>query len=85
MRGSLNDRVTHGCPTNTSRASLAVTDWPRPMLRRNTYVHAKEVWLRWHKAEMAYEGLVKHVGGCHCGKVKFEVWASRDLDVYDCK
>lgn len=28
---------------------------------------------------------VKHKGGCHCGAVRFEVWASRELDVYDCK
>lgn len=28
---------------------------------------------------------VKHAGGCHCGAVRFEVLAPRDLDVYDCK
>ena len=28
---------------------------------------------------------VKHVGGCHCGAVRFEVFASRDLDVLHCK
>ena len=28
---------------------------------------------------------VKHTGGCHCGTVRFEVWAPKDLDVYDCK
>lgn len=28
---------------------------------------------------------VKHCGGCHCGAVRFEVWATRELDVYDCK
>ena len=28
---------------------------------------------------------VKHTGGCHCGAVRFEVWAAKELDVYDCK
>ncbi|KAM9320649.1 centromere protein V [Gastrophryne carolinensis] len=31
-----------------------------------------------------YKGLVKHSGGCHCGAVRFEVWASPDLHVFDC-
>ncbi|XP_053312965.1 centromere protein V isoform X2 [Spea bombifrons] len=31
-----------------------------------------------------YKGLVKHSGGCHCGAVCFEVWASADLHVFDC-
>ncbi|XP_072496158.1 centromere protein V [Notamacropus eugenii] len=31
-----------------------------------------------------YQGLVKHTGGCHCGAVRFEVWASADLHVFDC-
>uniref|UniRef100_A0A8D0GD51 CENP-V/GFA domain-containing protein n=1 Tax=Sphenodon punctatus TaxID=8508 RepID=A0A8D0GD51_SPHPU len=30
------------------------------------------------------KGLVKHAGGCHCGAVRFEVWASADLHVFDC-
>jgi len=29
--------------------------------------------------------LVRHIGGCHCGSVRFEVWAPSDLHVYDCK
>ena len=28
---------------------------------------------------------VKHTGGCHCGAVRFEVWAPKDLDVIICK
>jgi len=28
--------------------------------------------------------LVKHSGGCHCGKVRFEVLAKSDLKAYDC-
>ncbi|XP_060942492.1 centromere protein V [Limanda limanda] len=28
--------------------------------------------------------LVKHTGGCHCGAVRFEVWNSPDLHVFDC-
>ncbi|XP_014808573.1 PREDICTED: centromere protein V [Calidris pugnax] len=34
----------------------------------------------------AYEcrSLVKHTGGCHCGAVRFEVWASADLHVFNC-
>ncbi|XP_066491489.1 centromere protein V [Tiliqua scincoides] len=31
-----------------------------------------------------YQGLVKHTGGCHCGAIRFEVWASADLHVFDC-
>ncbi|XP_054857267.1 centromere protein V [Eublepharis macularius] len=31
-----------------------------------------------------YQGLVKHTGGCHCGAVRFEVWAPADLHVFDC-
>ncbi|XP_025031007.1 centromere protein V [Python bivittatus] len=31
-----------------------------------------------------YQGLVKHTGGCHCGAVRFEVWASDNLHVFDC-
>ncbi|PKK22506.1 centromere protein V, partial [Columba livia] len=31
-----------------------------------------------------YRGLVKHTGGCHCGAVRFEVWASADLHVFNC-
>ncbi|NP_001090477.1 centromere protein V L homeolog [Xenopus laevis] len=31
-----------------------------------------------------YKGLVKHSGGCHCGSVRFEVWASSDLHIFDC-
>ncbi|EDO39925.1 predicted protein [Nematostella vectensis] len=28
--------------------------------------------------------LIKHKGGCHCGKVRFEVMAPQNLRVYDC-
>ena len=28
---------------------------------------------------------VKHSGGCHCGAVRFEVYASPDLDVIHCR
>nr|XP_009671270.1 PREDICTED: centromere protein V [Struthio camelus australis] len=31
-----------------------------------------------------YRGLIKHTGGCHCGAVRFEVWASPDLHVFNC-
>ncbi|KAM4648337.1 centromere protein V isoform 1-T5 [Amazona ochrocephala] len=31
-----------------------------------------------------HRGLVKHTGGCHCGAVRFEVWASADLHVFNC-
>jgi len=29
-------------------------------------------------------GMSKHVGGCHCGRIKFEVEAPRDIVVHDC-
>ena len=28
---------------------------------------------------------VRHTGGCHCGAVRFEVWAPATLDVIECK
>ncbi len=28
--------------------------------------------------------VVKHTGGCHCGRVRFEVFAPAELDVTDC-
>ncbi|XP_030790433.1 centromere protein V-like protein 3 [Rhinopithecus roxellana] len=31
-----------------------------------------------------YPGLVHHTGGCHCGAVRFAVWAPADLRVVDC-
>nr|XP_025035072.1 centromere protein V [Pelodiscus sinensis] len=31
-----------------------------------------------------FRGLVKHTGGCHCGAIRFEVWASTDLHVFNC-
>ncbi|EFB12818.1 hypothetical protein PANDA_022537, partial [Ailuropoda melanoleuca] len=31
-----------------------------------------------------YPGLVYHTGGCHCGAVRFAVWAPADLRVVDC-
>ena len=35
--------------------------------------------------EQEMESKVKHCGGCHCGQVRFEVWAPKNIDVYDCK
>ena len=29
--------------------------------------------------------LVKHMGGCHCGAIRFEVLAPSVIHVYDCK
>ncbi|XP_076331476.1 centromere protein V-like [Tachypleus tridentatus] len=29
-------------------------------------------------------GKIKHTGGCHCGAVRFEVFAKPDLIVYNC-
>ncbi|MEE6468483.1 hypothetical protein FKM82_008297 [Ascaphus truei] len=31
-----------------------------------------------------YKGLMKHTGGCHCGAVRFEVWESSELHIFDC-
>ncbi|XP_055984610.1 centromere protein V-like protein 3 [Sorex fumeus] len=31
-----------------------------------------------------FPGLVNHTGGCHCGLVRFAVWAPADLSVLDC-
>ncbi|KAM6465123.1 centromere protein V [Liasis olivaceus] len=58
----------------------------------------KERWLQFQKRQRVsceeaakllldtfeYQGLVKHTGGCHCGAVRFEVWASDNLHVFDC-
>ncbi len=32
----------------------------------------------------AESSIVTHVGGCHCGAVRFEVDAPRDLEVHEC-
>ncbi|KAJ8275778.1 hypothetical protein COCON_G00075300 [Conger conger] len=29
-------------------------------------------------------GCVMHTGGCHCGAVRFQVWSSPDLHVFNC-
>lgn len=34
---------------------------------------------------MSEDTRVNHAGGCHCGAVRFEVYASRDLDVVHCR
>ena len=34
---------------------------------------------------MAETQKVRHTGGCHCGAVRFEVWAPSTLDVIECK
>ncbi|XP_051787193.1 centromere protein V [Erpetoichthys calabaricus] len=36
------------------------------------------------KSHRESRGLVKHTGGCHCGAVRFEVWAPHDLHVFHC-
>ena len=28
--------------------------------------------------------MIHHTGGCHCGKVRYEVWAPARLEVMDC-
>ncbi len=33
---------------------------------------------------MAEERLVAHAGGCHCGRVRFEVDAPAEIDVFEC-
>lgn len=33
---------------------------------------------------MADERLVAHAGGCHCGRVRFEVDAPAEIDVFEC-
>nr|KAF6274155.1 centromere protein V [Myotis myotis] len=45
--------------------------WAKPVRARLNFLHE-------------YQGLVKHTGGCHCGAVRFEVWASADLHIFDC-
>ena len=37
------------------------------------------------KMASAQEEYVTRKGGCHCGKVRFEVLAPKILHVYDCK
>ena len=39
----------------------------------------------WRLAIMEHVEKVKHTGGCHCGEVRFEVWAPKDVSVWDCK
>ena len=35
-------------------------------------------------AQLTRRGAVLHAGGCHCGRVRFEVAAPAELDVLDC-
>src|SRR5262245_34792035 len=30
------------------------------------------------------DGMIKHTGGCHCGRVRFEVLAPAEIDISDC-
>lgn len=30
------------------------------------------------------KNLIKHTGGCHCGRVRFEVWAPEEIQVDEC-
>lgn len=39
------------------------------------------VWVDWNMSV----NLVKHTGGCHCGKIRFEVLAKPEIKAYDCK
>lgn len=75
-RRRLYDGVTH------PRLSHWDTSWSRLALWRNVY---KNELLPHHAHEMAELQKVRHTGGCHCGAVKFEVWAPATLDVLDCK
>ncbi|XP_029704918.1 centromere protein V isoform X1 [Takifugu rubripes] len=41
-------------------------------------------WLLYWDPRYDKMELVKHVGGCHCGAIRFEVWNSPDLHVFNC-
>ena len=28
--------------------------------------------------------MIRHTGGCHCGRIRFEVFAPAELEVSDC-
>jgi hypothetical protein len=33
---------------------------------------------------MTHDTMIAHTGGCHCGRIRFEVLAPADLDVSEC-
>uniref|UniRef100_A0A8C8IAX9 CENP-V/GFA domain-containing protein n=2 Tax=Oncorhynchus tshawytscha TaxID=74940 RepID=A0A8C8IAX9_ONCTS len=57
---------------------------PHVMWERQSYRR----WQHWQTRRDSTVGLgmdhVKHTGACHCGAVRFEVWNSPDLLVFDC-
>lgn len=43
------------------------------------------LWPPGNKMSAGDSSLVRHSGGCHCGRVQFEVWAPAVLKVIKCK
>lgn len=58
--------------------------WLKGGLNSQNYSHSHIVFMScvFFKYRM---DMVKHIGGCHCGAVRFEVWSSPDLHVFHCK
>ncbi|XP_007057722.1 centromere protein V [Chelonia mydas] len=71
---------------------------PPPEFRRFDLGAQRERWVKFQERQrltceeaarllldtFEYKGLVKHTGGCHCRAIRFEVWASTDLHIFDC-
>ncbi|CAI8034216.1 Centromere protein V [Geodia barretti] len=47
-------------------------------------MRARELWMMEESSRSRNQEKVKHTGGCHCGAVRFEVWAPATLDVIEC-
>nr|XP_013809299.1 PREDICTED: centromere protein V-like [Apteryx mantelli mantelli] len=79
----LRPRRLRGSPLKNAPAGGTVRDLPgcasEPLPVSCALSSAQHI-----TAALEYRGLVKHTGGCHCGAVRFEVWASPDLHVFNC-
>ncbi|KAJ6657292.1 hypothetical protein lerEdw1_002659 [Lerista edwardsae] len=96
---SPRDRASKGTGSASKKRPDAEPPAPAPDEQCDLDLGAqKERWLQFRQRQrlsgeeaakllldtFEYKGLVKHTGGCHCGAVRFEVWASADLNVFDC-
>ena len=77
--------VPSASPPRRSEAPQRSPEFLKPeerILKNSALLSSRLFGSTFRKSE--YQGLVKHTGGCHCGAVRFEVWASADLHIFDC-
>lgn len=68
--------------------SLSCLSWTcqsRPVSTRLYKNSRNSLWRNTQAVMADRHEKVRHTGGCHCGAVKFQVWAPATLDLLDCK